>query len=53
MVKGFDYENLIKIGFLNENVEENLESFKANYDVLILNDSSMDYINKLLREIVN
>ena len=53
MVKGFDYKNLIKIGFLNENVEENLESFKANYDVLILNDSSMDYINKLLREIVN
>jgi len=53
MVKGFDYENLIKIGFLNENVEENLESFKANYDVLILNDSPMDYINKLLREMIN
>ena len=53
MVEGFDYKNLIKIGFLNENVEENLESYKANYDVLILNDSSMDYINKLLREIVD
>jgi len=52
MVEGFDYNNLIKIGFLNENVEENLESFKANYDVLILNDSSMDYVNKLLREII-
>ena len=53
MVQGFDYNNLIKIGFLNENVKENLESFKANYDVLILNDSSMDYINQLLREIIN
>jgi len=52
MVQGFDYNNLIKIGFLDENVEENLESFKANYDVLILNDSSMDYINKLLREVI-
>jgi len=53
MIKGFDYNNLIKIGFLNENVEENLESFKANYDALILNDSSMDYVNQLLKEIVN
>ena len=53
MVQGFDYNNLIKIGFLNENVKENLESFKANYDVLILNDSSLDYINKLLREMVD
>lgn len=52
MVEGLDYNHLIKIGFLDENVEKNLESFKANYDVLILNDSSMDYINELLREII-
>ena len=52
MVEGFDYNNLIKIGFLNENVEENLESFKANYDVLILNDSSMNYINELLKKLL-
>jgi len=53
MVEGFDYNNLIKIGFLDENVEKNLESFKANYDVLVLNDSPMDYINELLREIID
>lgn len=52
MVKGFDYDNLIKIGFLNENVEENLEEYKRNFDVVILNDSSLDYINKLLRKII-
>jgi len=52
MVKGFDYDNLIKIGFLNENVEENLEHYKRNFDVVILNDSSLDYINKLLRETI-
>jgi len=52
MVKGFDYDNLIKIGFLNENVEENLEQYKRNFDVVILNDSSMDYINGLLKEII-
>jgi len=52
MIKGFNYDNLIKMGFLNENIEENLELYKENYDVVILNDSSLDYINKLLREIV-
>ena len=52
MIKGFDYDNLIKIGFLNENVEENLEQYKKSYDVLILNDFSMDYVNELLKEII-
>ena len=52
MIDGFDYENLIKIGFLNENIEENLEQYKENYDIVILNDSSMDYVNELLKELV-
>jgi 5'-nucleotidase len=50
MIVGFDFENLIKIGFLNEHVEERLEKFKKNYDVIILNDSGMDYINGLVRD---
>ena len=52
MVNGFNYDNLIKIGFLNENVAENLEYYKRTYDVIILNDSSMDYINNLLKEMI-
>jgi len=52
MIKGFDYNSLIKIGFLNENIKESLEEYKKNYDVLILNDSSMDYINFLLKQII-
>ena len=52
MVTGFDYDNLIKIGFLNENIEENLEQYKRNFDVVILNDSSLNYINGLLKEII-
>ncbi|MBU2415738.1 hypothetical protein KKH86_00740 [Patescibacteria group bacterium] len=51
MINGFDYDNLIKIGFLNENVKENLEEYKKNYDVVILNDGSMEYVNDLLNEI--
>lgn len=52
MIKGFDYDYLIKIGFLNEDIKGNLEQYKKAYDVLILNDSSMDYINLLLKEII-
>lgn len=51
MIEGFDYDNLIKIGFLNENAKENLPEFKKNYDIILLNDSDMNYVNKLLKEI--
>ncbi len=52
MIEGFDYDNLIKIGFLEENNEENIESYKQNYDIVLLNDSPMDYINGLLKDIL-
>lgn len=52
IVEGFDYDNIIKIGFLNENIEENLEEFKNVYDVIILNDGPMHFVNKLLIELV-
>ena len=52
MVAGFKYNNLLKIAFLNEDVEKNLPYYKKNYDILILNDSDMSYVNKLLNEIV-
>jgi 5'-nucleotidase len=52
MIAGFDYDNLIKIGFLNEDVEMNLEKYRQNYDVVIANDAPMDFVNELLREII-
>jgi HAD superfamily hydrolase (TIGR01544 family) len=52
MVQGLDYKNLIKIGFLNENEKENLERYKRNFDIVILHDGSMRYINGLLRDII-
>ena len=53
MIEGFVYENLIKIGFLNENVENNLEEFKKNFDIIILNDGDFDYVNNLISELFN
>ncbi|MFA5188617.1 MAG: haloacid dehalogenase-like hydrolase [Patescibacteria group bacterium] len=52
MIEGFDYDNLIKIGFLNENVEGNLPEFKKKFDVIIENDGDMDFVNDLLKEII-
>lgn len=52
MIEGFDYDNLLKIGFLNERAEENLGHYKKIYDVIILNDSPMDFVNNLLEEII-
>ncbi|MFH0739940.1 MAG: hypothetical protein V1819_02450 [bacterium] len=53
MIEGFEYDNLLKIGFLNENVEENLGVYKQNFDVIITNDGSMKFINELLKNLVN
>jgi 5'-nucleotidase len=51
MVEGIKYNEIIKIGFLNNNIEENLEQYKKAYDVVILNDGSMNFVNKLLKQI--
>jgi len=52
MADGFNYNKIIKIGFLNDNVDKKIGFFKENYDVIILNDSSMEYINILLKKIL-
>ncbi len=52
MITGFDYDNLIKIGFLNEKVDENIEKYKENFDIILLNDTNINYVNELVKEIV-
>ncbi len=51
MVEGTKYNEVIKIGFLNENVKENLDKYKKAFDVVILNDGTMGFANKLLAKI--
>jgi len=52
MVRGFPYKNIIKIGFLNDNIDENLEVYKKNFDIIITNDSDMSYVHELLKKII-
>ena len=49
--KEFNYKNLIKIGFLNDEVKDNIEKYERNFDVVISNDSPMEYVNQLLKEL--
>lgn len=51
MIEGFPYDNLLKIGFLNENINEQLEYYKKVYDVIILGDGDFSFVNRLVREL--
>lgn len=51
MITGFNYNNLLKIGFLNEDVEKNLENYKSSWDVVITNDSDMNYVNEFIKQL--
>lgn len=53
MSDGFDAENIIKVGFLNEKAEENLEHYKKLFDVVLLGDPSFDFVLDLLKEITS
>lgn len=53
MIEGFPYENLIKIGFLCDGIDENLEIFKKNFDIILTDDAGMDYVNELLNKIIS
>lgn len=51
MIEGFDFQNLIKIGFLNEDIDKQIDSYKKEYDVIVLDDGNMDFVTNLLKNI--
>ncbi|XP_035262689.1 7-methylguanosine phosphate-specific 5'-nucleotidase-like isoform X1 [Anguilla anguilla] len=42
-------ENVLKIGYLNDKVEERKESYLASYDIVLEKDETMDVPNALVR----
>jgi HAD superfamily hydrolase (TIGR01544 family) len=54
MAKGMGHECLIKIGFYNHAKDNDLvKKYLKGYDLLIMGNGDMSYVNKLLREIIN
>ncbi|MFP4515051.1 MAG: hypothetical protein ACLFNO_03565 [Parcubacteria group bacterium] len=51
MVNDLDVNCIIKIGFLNKEIETKLDLYKSNFDVVITNDGSMSYVNQLLQDL--
>ena len=53
MIEGFPYDNLLKIGFLNVDVDAtSLKHFSDHYDALILHDGPFDFVNSILKTII-
>jgi len=51
MIKGFDYSNLLKIGFLNLSCDESRKDFEKNFDVVLEGDGDLSFINTLMRDL--
>jgi len=51
MEEGMEHDTVLKIGFLNSRIEELFSHYSKLFDVLILNDGPMHYVNSLLKEI--
>lgn len=52
MAKGLDQHNVLAVGFLNDR-EERLEEYKTRYDVVLLGDGNISFVQQLLQCIVN
>ncbi|TSN21179.1 Cytosolic 5'-nucleotidase 3A [Bagarius yarrelli] len=45
-------ENLLKIGFLNDRVEERLEKYLDSYDIVLVKDETLEVPNSILQKIL-
>ncbi len=51
MAEGSDYSNLLKVAFLNEKTEKKKDIYRELYDVLILKDSSLEFVSSFLKDV--
>ncbi|KAM3929804.1 cytosolic 5'-nucleotidase 3A isoform 1-T1 [Leptodactylus fuscus] len=45
-------ENILKIGYLNDKVEELLEKYMDSYDIVLVKDETLDVANSILQKIL-
>lgn len=49
MIDWFDFENLLKIWFLNYNENDLIESYKKIYDIVLTGDNDWEFITEILK----
>ena len=49
MIPKVDIENAITVGFLDEKIEENLETFNKNFDIVLSNRGTFEEVNNILK----
>uniref|UniRef100_A0A1B6H3L6 5'-nucleotidase n=1 Tax=Cuerna arida TaxID=1464854 RepID=A0A1B6H3L6_9HEMI len=49
MADGISHNNVLKIGFLNTEIEECLTQFKDLFDIVLTDDQTMDVLNHILK----
>ncbi|KAJ1552683.1 hypothetical protein HK096_010816 [Nowakowskiella sp. JEL0078] len=52
MSHGFEKEMELTIGFLSHDVEQKIEIYKNAFDVVLLNDTSFDFVNQLISAVL-
>ncbi|XP_029445639.1 cytosolic 5'-nucleotidase 3A isoform X2 [Rhinatrema bivittatum] len=45
-------ENILKVGYLNDKVDELLEKYMDNYDIVLVKDETLDVVNSILQKIM-
>ena len=53
MAEGFEYKEIIKVGFLNQDVENSLPIYSENFDIVITDDGSLEFVNEMLIEMMD
>jgi 5'-nucleotidase len=51
MIENIPHDVALKIGFLEENIEKNLDRYRQVYDVVITNDGDFAFIKELLESL--
>lgn len=52
MSDGLNYETRISVGFLNDKVDESLDSYRKAFDIVYLNDAPMLGVVKLITQLI-
>jgi 5'-nucleotidase len=52
MAKNIKYDNIIKVGYLNEKKDEWLEEYCKKFDIVIMNDQGLETVIDILKQII-